>query len=413
VDLALLKGGPAEAAPGEVITYTVQYLNSSLAAQATGVRISDVLPTEVALLPETIGSGQLVNGVVQWDLGTLEPGAQGTLTYSVRVNENVSPGQVFTNSASILSAHEDANPGDNHSSVATRVSFLFNNAPVANTDSYHGTANQPMNVAAPGVLANDTDADGDALTALLLTGPAHGTLTLNADGSFQYIPTANYSGTDTFTYKANDGRADSAAATVTIIIDTVNGNLPPVVSLVHPTNGAVYIAGMDIPLVAEASDPDGAIARTDFLSGEFVLGNSSAAPYELLLTNVPAGEYVFRAIATDDDGATAESAPVSVTVLEHPPFAGGPFMLNRQTGLFEQTVTITNPTPVAFRGIRLWILDVRSGAKVWNATGEIEDIPYIDVMETILAGGSASIVIEYYTPDMRVAPEPNFFPQVL
>ena len=49
-------------------------------------------------------------------------------------------------------------------------------------------------VTAPGVLANDTDVDGDPLTAVLVAGPAHGTLTLNANGSFTYAPTANYNG---------------------------------------------------------------------------------------------------------------------------------------------------------------------------------------------------------------------------
>ena len=60
-------------------------------------------------------------------------------------------------------------------------------------------------MAAPGVLANDTDVDGNPLTAALVTGPAHGTLALNANGSFTYTPTANYNGADSFTYTASDG----------------------------------------------------------------------------------------------------------------------------------------------------------------------------------------------------------------
>ena len=60
---------------------------------------------------------------------------------------------------------------------------------------------------APGVLANDTDVDGATLTAVLVTGPAHGTLALNADGSFTYTPAANFNGADSFTYRANDGPA--------------------------------------------------------------------------------------------------------------------------------------------------------------------------------------------------------------
>ena len=73
------------------------------------------------------------------------------------------------------------------------------------------------------MLGNDTDVDGDTLTAVAASaGPAHGTLTLNADGSFTYTPAANYNGTDSFTYKANDGTADSNVATVTITVDAVN-----------------------------------------------------------------------------------------------------------------------------------------------------------------------------------------------
>ena len=72
------------------------------------------------------------------------------------------------------------------------------------------------------MLANDTDVDGDALTAILVSGPAHGSLTLNADGSFTYTPAANYNGPDSFTYKANDGQADSNVATVSITVGAVN-----------------------------------------------------------------------------------------------------------------------------------------------------------------------------------------------
>ncbi len=60
------------------------------------------------------------------------------------------------------------------------------------------------------------------MSAVLVAGPANGTIVLNADGSFVYTPNANYNGTDSFTYKANDGSADSSAATVTISVAAVN-----------------------------------------------------------------------------------------------------------------------------------------------------------------------------------------------
>lgn len=93
-----------------------------------------------------------------------------------------------------------------------------NSAPVANADGYTTSQDTTLNVSAPGVLANDTDADGDPLTAALVSGPGNGTLTLNPDGSFAYIPNSSFTGTDSFAYKASDGQDTSAPATVTITV---------------------------------------------------------------------------------------------------------------------------------------------------------------------------------------------------
>jgi large repetitive protein len=77
-------------------------------------------------------------------------------------------------------------------------------------------------VPAAGVLDNDTDVDGPSLSSVLVSGPAHGSLTLNADGSFTYTPDTNYNGSDSFTYKGNDGSADSNVATAHITVNLVN-----------------------------------------------------------------------------------------------------------------------------------------------------------------------------------------------
>lgn len=67
------------------------------------------------------------------------------------------------------------------------------------------TQGQTLVVVPFGVLGNDSDPNGDPLTALLVTGSANGNLILAANGSFTYTPSANFTGVDTFTYKANDG----------------------------------------------------------------------------------------------------------------------------------------------------------------------------------------------------------------
>jgi VCBS repeat-containing protein len=104
-----------------------------------------------------------------------------------------------------------------------------NSAPVATDDEYSTDEDASLEVDAPGVLANDTDADEDSLSASVVDGPQHGSLTLDADGSFSYTPDAGFFGTDTFTYRASDGDAVSAAATVTITVTEV----PPTPQEVH------------------------------------------------------------------------------------------------------------------------------------------------------------------------------------
>jgi VCBS repeat-containing protein len=118
-----------------------------------------------------------------------------------------------------------ANDGLADSNVATVTITVngVNDAPLAVDDSGYVTDEEvSLNEAAPGVLGNDSDTEGDPLTAVLDTGPANGTLTLNADGSFSYTPDADFSGVDSFTYHANDGLADSNVATVTITVNAVN-----------------------------------------------------------------------------------------------------------------------------------------------------------------------------------------------
>ena len=93
---------------------------------------------------------------------------------------------------------------------------VTNSAPVAVNDTYAVNRGHTLDVAAKGVLANDTDADGNPLTAVLVVNTTAGTLTLNSDGSFKYVHGGSATTIDTFTYNANDRTANSGSATVTI-----------------------------------------------------------------------------------------------------------------------------------------------------------------------------------------------------
>jgi hypothetical protein len=104
---------------------------------------------------------------------------------------------------------DDSSDDDSHQ--------VTNQAPVANANTYSTPTLTPLNVPAPGVLTDDTDANGDHLTAQAVTFPTQGTLVLNGDGSFTYTP--NFGTTsDSFTYTASDGLLTSAPATVTITV---------------------------------------------------------------------------------------------------------------------------------------------------------------------------------------------------
>jgi len=111
-----------------------------------------------------------------------------------------------------------ASDGENRSNEAVVTIFVDGvaDAPVAGADEYSAGEDEALIVEAPGVLANDRSDDGHGLTAELIDGPSHGEVSLNANGSFAYVPEANYVGVDTFTYRIFDGELSSEPATVTI-----------------------------------------------------------------------------------------------------------------------------------------------------------------------------------------------------
>ena len=118
-----------------------------------------------------------------------------------------------------------ADDGIESSAAATRNINIVavNDAPIADDDFYSINEDTPLVEPADGVLLNDADLDGDTITAVFVDGPSHAdSFTLNADGSFSYTPEANWNGTDSFTYKANDGTTDGNEATVTITVNPIN-----------------------------------------------------------------------------------------------------------------------------------------------------------------------------------------------
>ena len=104
--------------------------------------------------------------------------------------------------------------------TSTTVTITITNAaPVARNDAYTTTTAVPLTVGAPGVMSNDTDADGDPLTASLVSASGNGSLSFSPNGGFTYTSGGSFTGTTSFTYRVTDGLANSGVATVTITVN--------------------------------------------------------------------------------------------------------------------------------------------------------------------------------------------------
>ena len=102
-----------------------------------------------------------------------------------------------------------------------------NDAPEAAPNTYSVRGDEVLTVDSPGLLGNDSDVDGDKLSAILVNQPQHGQLVLNADGSFRYVPDPSYVGFDTFAYVASDGQAKSERVQVLIKVAAPTSPVDP------------------------------------------------------------------------------------------------------------------------------------------------------------------------------------------
>ncbi|MEM4358198.1 MAG: tandem-95 repeat protein [Candidatus Pacearchaeota archaeon] len=192
--------------------------DESLSIPAPGVLANDNDTdgdTLTAILVSSVSNGNLIFNSDGSFIYTPDPNFNGIDSFSYIVSDGMDNSSVAT--------------------VTINVSPV-NDAPLANDDTYSVNENDILTISAPGVLANDSDVDGDTLTAVLVNSVSHGNLVLNANGSFIYIPEPDWYGIDSFRYIANDGANISNIATVTVIVNPINDapTTPPSL-IVEPT----------------------------------------------------------------------------------------------------------------------------------------------------------------------------------
>jgi hypothetical protein len=149
-------------------------------------------------------------------------------------------------------------------------------------------------------------------------------------------------GSYTLTARATDNQGNTASSTPVNITVTSSGNSPPSVVVVAPTNNATFLAPANISIQATASDSDGTVALVEFFNGSNKLGQDSASPYTMTWSNVAAGSYTLTARATDNQGNTASSAPITLTVQTNSS-SGGPVYFFREA----ESATLVSPMRIA------------------------------------------------------------------
>lgn len=236
---------------------------------------------------------------LNFDLGTLAVGAATKVVFYMGVTDNLA--------ATIAEIDKLGN-------APTKPPAPTNTAPDAINDTL---AIVSGDTGKGNVLANDKDADGNALTAVLKTGASHGTVTLAADGSYVYKAAAGYVGADSFTYTASDGKAsDSALVSITVAA-------PPA-----PTNAAPDAINDVLAIVATTSGTGNVLSNDKDANGDALTATLKTGPAHGTVSLAADGNYVYQAAAgyvgldsftyTASDGKASDTAAVAITVAAPP-----------------------------------------------------------------------------------------------
>jgi len=309
----------ADFAGRDVFTYTIEDDAGNRSTAVVQVEVVNRAPVPVDDAAATIIGAPVVVGVLTNDSdpngdavavrsvsGTSARGGTVTLVDGV-VTYLPPPG--FAGTDTFTYVLEDSRGG---SATGTVTMTVTNGVPVAGDDAYVTDVGAPVSL---DVRANDADPNGDALTVAVGTLPAHGTLTLAADGTGSYAPAAGWSGTDTFTYTVADGRGGTDAATVTI---TVNG--APVAG--DDTGATTLDTPVTVVVLGDDVDPDGddleVLGTTPPTHGIAAVNADGTITYAPNVGWAGADTFTY----TVGDGRLTDTATVTVTTANAAPSAG-------------------------------------------------------------------------------------------
>lgn len=360
------------------VTITVDAVNDAPVANGQAVTTSEDTAAAISLVATDVDSDTLAYVIGSPSHGTLT-GIAPNLIYTPDAN--------FHGNDSFTYKVHDGAVDSNVASVTVTVDAI-NDAPVGVNDTYSTDEDMALSIAAAGVLMNDTDVDNAALRAVLATGPSHGTLTLDSNGSFTYVPAANYNGNDSFTYKATDGSADSNVVTVNLTVNPVND--APVA-----TNDA-YSTNQDTNLVVSAVT--GVLLNDTDVDSNSLTAQLSSGPSHGSLTLGTDGSFTYIPNAgyagvdsfiyfASDGSLSGNNATVTIDVRPVTPPTGAKFIVVDRAAddTFEYSaagqlvdnhnLNVLNESP---RGIATnadgslrWVIDASGAVFVYDQAGKL------------------------------------------
>jgi VCBS repeat-containing protein len=242
-----------------------------------------------------------VTGFSQGVSGSVVNNGDGTFTYIPNPDSNGLDSFTYTVS--------DGHGGTSTATITVTV-HAVNDLPVATDDTIVTSEDTPVSSA--NVLTNDIDLDGDALEIDSFTQPGHGSVVHNGDGTFTFVPEANFHGSDSFTYTVSDTHGGTDTATVHISVNSVN-DAPEAINDTATTDEDTSVTTENV--LANDTDPDDdTLAVASFSQPEHgsVTYNGDGTFSYLPEANYN-GDDSFNYILSDGSGGS-DSATVNITV---------------------------------------------------------------------------------------------------
>ncbi len=220
--------------PGNVATVTIS-VNAPLAPTSNADSYATAFETPLAIAAPGVLANDNSNGGGAMTATIVSGPSSGVLSLNANGSFNFTPASGFVGAATFTYRASNLGGPGNVSPVTITVNPPA--PPTSSADSYTTAFNTALNIAAPGVLANDNSNGGGAMTATIVSGPSSGVLSLNANGSFNFTPATAFFGAATFTYRASNTGGLGNVATVTINVAEATAPQPPTNLLAYSVVG--------------------------------------------------------------------------------------------------------------------------------------------------------------------------------